>query len=167
MHGTVITADWYRCVVLVTQIPQLVLPWWCDFPKLLTILGKVLNQVKYNLPLIYMIATFLKHSVYVKPLPNHFAFCRNWALCSDHYKLNFYLCGFLEDTQSDMELMEIFYLRLSYEMQFIQRLIPLLTKFSFCFLNVTRTTAKAPYPHPKSSPPSRSRRYCFHSGWSP
>lgn len=98
---------------------------------------------------------------------NHFAFCRNWAVCSDHYKLNFYLCGFLEDTQSDMELMEIFYLRLCYKMQFIQCLIPLLTKFSFCSLNVTRTTAKAPYPHSKSSPPSRSRRYCFHSGWSP
>lgn len=63
---TVTTAVQYSCVVLVTQI--LVLPWCCDFPKLSTILGKVLNQVKYNLPMVYMIVSFLKHSVHSKTL---------------------------------------------------------------------------------------------------
>lgn len=79
-------------VVLVTQIPQLVLLWWWDFPKLLTILDEVLNQLKHNLPLIYMIVALLIHSVCIKP----FAFCRNWVLRSDIYKLNLYLRGFLE-----------------------------------------------------------------------
>lgn len=72
MNPTAANADGYRCVTLVTQIPQAELPSGMWFSKRWTTLGKGSKKMKFSLSLISTTVAFLENFTYLKTCYKHF-----------------------------------------------------------------------------------------------